>query len=200
MTSLKKPQDMKDVLANLKTVLSTSGTRGSTALEDELTSATSSNTSLTKSGSNWNGLNRRPELGETMLAIAHVIAMRSTCVRRSVGAVLVDHNNRVLSIGHNGPAKGMPHCTDQPCEGAKCLSGTGLDLCQAIHAEQNALLFCPDVMKIDKCFVTTAPCIHCVKMLMNTSCKTIIYAEDYPQASAAKLLWEQDSSRKWFQL
>lgn len=117
-----------------------------------------------------------------------------------MGAVLVDQQNRVLSIGHNGPAKGMPHCTERPCDGASCPSGTGLDLCQAIHAEQNALMFCSDIMKIDKCFVTTSPCIHCVKMLMNTSCKTIIFAETYPHAEQARLLWEQDPSRKWFQI
>jgi dCMP deaminase len=111
--------------------------------------------------------------------------------------VLVDKDNRVLSIGHNGPAKGMQHCTDKPCAGADCPSGTGLDLCQAIHAEQNALMFCSDIMKIDKCFVTVSPCIHCVKMLMNTSCKTIIFASEYSHNTQAQQLWEQDPTRKW---
>lgn len=118
-----------------------------------------------------------------------------------MGAVLVDKNNRVLSIGHNGPAKGMPHCTDEPCAGATCASGTGLDLCQAIHAEQNALMFCSDIMKIETVFVTTSPCVHCIKMLMNTSAKTIIFADSYPNAENSKELWMKSASgRNWFQL
>lgn len=112
----------------------------------------------------------------------------------------MDKNNRVLAIGHNGPAKGLPHCTEQPCQGADLPSGTGLDLCQAIHAEQNALMFCGDIMKIDKCFVTTSPCIHCVKMLMNTGCKQIFFAESYPHSEAARQLWQQDPSRTWEKL
>lgn len=139
----------------------------------------------------------RPHIFNTMLDIARVIAQRSTCSRRAVGCVLVDKDNRVLSIGHNGPARGMPHCTETPCEGAACPSGTGLDLCQAIHAEQNALMFCNDIMKIDKCFVTVSPCIHCIKMLMNTGCKVIVFAGDYAHSEAARALWAQDPSRKW---
>lgn len=200
MTSLKPPQSMSDILANLKTVLSTNGQAGSMRSDTALASAISSNSSSTRLSSSVARSTGRPPIFETMLEIARAIAKRSTCARRAVGAVLVDQHNRVLSIGHNGPAKGMPHCTDQPCEGAKYPSGTGLDLCQAIHAEQNALLFCPDIMKIDKCFVTVSPCIHCVKMLMNTSCKTIIFEEAYAHNKQAQQLWEQDPSRKWCQI
>lgn len=201
MTSSKEPQNMSDILTNLKEVLSRNGTRDSMSKEPASTSATSNSGSLTASPSNSTSLTKRPELAQTMMAIAHVISMRSTCSRRAVGAVLVDQNNRVLSIGHNGPAKGMPHCTDQPCAGASCPSGTGLDLCQAIHAEQNALLFCPDVMKIKTCFVTTSPCVHCIKMLMNTSCETIIFAESYPNAENSRELWVNSApGRKWLQV
>lgn len=132
-----------------------------------------------------------------MLALAKTIAKRSTCARRAVGCVLVDRDGRVLSMGHNGVACGMPHCTENPCEGATLPSGTGLDLCQAIHAEQNALMFCNDIMKIDRCFVTVSPCIHCVKMLMNTSCRKIIFAEEYAHSEQARKLWETDELRVW---
>lgn len=141
----------------------------------------------------------RPSIYDTMLDIAEVISRRSTCSRRAVGCVLVDKDNRVLSIGHNGPARGMPHCTETPCEGAACPSGTGLDLCQAIHAEQNALMFCNDIMKIDKCFVTVSPCVHCIKMLMNTGCREIIFAGKYAHSGAAKTLWLQDPNRVWME-
>jgi dCMP deaminase len=140
---------------------------------------------------------KRPHIYDTMLSIAAVIAERSTCARRAVGCVLVDKDNRVLSIGHNGPARGMTHCTETPCEGAGMASGTGLELCQAIHAEQNALMFCNDIMKIDKCFVTVSPCVHCIKMLMNTGCKTIIFAGHYAHNLAAENMWKQDPTRRW---
>lgn len=144
-----------------------------------------------------NSKNGRPHIYDTMLKIARTISERSTCSRRAVGCVLVDKDNRVLSVGHNGPARGMKHCTENPCEGAGLPSGTGLELCQAIHAEQNALMFCNDIMKIDKCFVTVSPCIHCIKMLMNTSCKTIVFGGEYSQGDAARNLWLSQPTRVW---
>lgn len=141
----------------------------------------------------------RPTIHETMMNIAEVISKRSTCSRREVGCVLVDENNRVLSVGHNGVAKGTRHCTDQPCPGAHCPSGTGLDLCEAIHAEQNSLLFCPDIMKIRSAYITASPCVSCVKMLMNTACKEIYFKEEYPHRSARDL-WLIDPTRKWIKL
>lgn len=197
MTSSDKPKSMWHALTSSKRFSSRTGKAGSPLPGLELLSQTTSHGCSKASTGSCQKLQHRPAIGETMLEIANVIATRSTCARRSVGAVLVDKDNRVLSIGHNGPAKGMPHCTDKPCAGADCASGTGLDLCQAIHAEQNALMFCSDIMKIDKCFVTVSPCIHCVKMLMNTSCKTIIFKHAYPNSKASRHLWEQDPSRKW---
>lgn len=139
----------------------------------------------------------RPSREATMLRVAHVLGQRSTCYRRRVGAVLTDIYGRVLSMGHNGSARGQQHCTAVPCAGAKLPSGTGLDMCQAIHAEQNALMFCMDVMKIDTCFVTASPCVTCVKMLMNTSCKHIVFAEEYPHEAAKQLWLKSAENRTW---
>ena len=121
--------------------------------------------------------------------MAELVSTRATCIRRSVGCVLVDARKHVLATGYNGVAAGLPHCnmydplheTGYPhaCKGAFMPHGTGLDCCQAIHAEQNALLQCKDVYEIDTCYVTTTPCIHCTKLLLNTSCKTIVAPEVY---------------------
>ena len=138
----------------------------------------------------------RPSRDSTMLRIAGVISERSTCCRRQVGCVLTDIHGRVLSIGHNGVAKDMPHCTDVPCEGAGYPSGQGLSVCLAVHAEQNALAFCGDIMKIHTCYTTTSPCETCIKMLMNTSCKRIVFLDEYPHPIAKKL-WEQQQEREW---
>jgi len=84
------------------------------------------------------------------------------------------------------------------CAGAESASGTNLDGCQAIHAEQNALLQCKDMYNIHQCFTTVSPCITCTKLLLNTSCQEIIYLEEYPH-SEAKELWES-AGRVWIQL
>jgi dCMP deaminase len=123
------------------------------------------------------------------MAMAQVVQMRSTCIRRNVGCVLVDNYDNVMSTGYNGVARGMAHCIDKPCPGARSKSGQGLDLCEAIHAEQNALLQCKDVTKIKDCFTTTAPCIHCIKLLMNTCCSNIYYLNPYGDMDRISGLW-----------
>lgn len=113
------------------------------------------------------------------MEIVDVVAKRSTCARRAVGCVVVDSNSRIMSTGHNGVPPGIEHCTDKPCAGASCPSGTSLDLCKATHAEINALLFCNDVMKIGTVYVSCVPCMQCVKALLTTSVKRIVYANPY---------------------
>lgn len=140
-----------------------------------------------------------------MMELATVIAQRSTCRRRRVGCVLTDAWGRVLSMGHNGAPRGHAHCIDEPCPGANSPSGEGLDLCEAVHAESCALIFCPDIMKVDTCWVTASPCVHCVKLLMNSTCQMIVFLEEYPHPES-KNLWLAENEhcffpkRKWLQL
>ena len=130
--------------------------------------------------------------------IAAAMAQLGTCHRRSVGCVLVDSNDRILSTGYNGVAAGQSHCANGSfCAGATFPSGEGLELCEAIHAEQNALLFCPRPLEIETCYVTASPCVHCIKMLLNTSCKRIVYVLDYPHDS--RDIWEK-AGRIWQKL
>jgi len=95
----------------------------------------------------------------------------------------------VIATGYNGNPSGFIHCIDKPCAGAKSKSGTDLDKCEAIHAEQNALLQCKDVYDIDRVYTTLEPCVHCVKLLLNTSTQQIIYGEKYVH-DLARNLWE----------
>lgn len=134
-----------------------------------------------------------------MLRVAVETSTGSTCARRAVGCVLIDVRGKVLATGYNGPASGLPHCNEgHPCPGAFAPSGTNLDMCEAIHAEQNALLQCSDVHQIDTCYCTASPCITCVKLLLNTSCRRIVFMEAYPHGEA-RLLWER-TGRTWEQL
>lgn len=130
------------------------------------------------------------------MLMAQVVAMRATCKRRSVGCVLVDYNDHVIATGYNGVPKGMPHCIDTHCPRADCISGQGLDLCDAIHAEQNALLQCGDVSKIKSCYTTTFPCIHCLKLLMNTNCRFIFYQQDYPNYNELEVKWAMSHEQR----
>ena len=141
----------------------------------------------------------RPSLDATMVAIAFDIAERSTCVRRKVGAVATDRYGRVLAIAHNGSPKGHPHCIDVPCLGAAAAPGTGLDLCEAVHAEMNLLSFCPDIMRISTIYVTASPCITCIKSIANSSCTRIVFVEAYPHPQARDY-WLKIPERSWEQI
>lgn len=137
---------------------------------------------------------------EWAVAMAALTAERSTCLRRHVGCVLLDARGHVLSTGYNGVASGQPHCNEiQACPGHASPSGTNLDGCLALHAEQNALLQCRDPYVIDTCYVTTSPCMTCTKLLLNTSCRRIVFIEAYPDSGAAKHLWES-AGRSWIGL
>src|SRR5690606_13510070 len=119
----------------------------------------------------------------------------STCARKSkrpgVGCVLVNAAGEVLATGYNGVPRGFPHCDEgHPCPGANAASGTQLHECFAVHAEQNALLQCRDVNEIHTAYVTDAPCEHCVKLLLNTSCVRIVYDREYPHAHS-QALWQK---------
>lgn len=139
----------------------------------------------------------RPDYDNYFLTIAAVVATRSTCARRAVGAVLVDTHQRILSTGYNGVGRRQPHCTITPCPGVRFDAGQGLGVCEAIHAEQNALLQCRDPDKIYALYCTTAPCKHCTKMLLNTGCDVIYFLEPYPQSG--EQLWK-DANKRWVQL
>lgn len=145
------------------------------------------------------GLSRQQLKDRVWLDVAWELSRLSTCARRSVGCVLVDREGRVLSTGYNGVARGEPHCVINPCVGATCKSGSGLDLCQAIHAEQNALMQCRDAHAIMSCFVTCSPCVHCAKMLLNTSCSRIVFEHLYPGHEQVLELWTR-SGRNWLQI
>ncbi len=129
----------------------------------------------------------RPTRDRWLVDMATLVSRRSTCHRLAVGCVLVNGRGHVLATGYNGVAAGLPHCVEQRCPNSDAPSGQP-NGCESIHAEQNALLQCRDVFAIEACYVTHSPCEVCVKLLMNTSCKRIIFAHEYP-APKAKALW-----------
>jgi dCMP deaminase len=129
-----------------------------------------------------------------MLKIAETLSERGTCQKLKVGCVLVDEHYRIVGSGYNGVGRGLKHCTVDPCPGANAPKGS--DLCEAIHAESNALLACTVSNRIEKCYVTHAPCLRCTKTLLNTPCKEILFSNDTDLEQPAKDLWLR-AKRKW---
>ncbi len=121
--------------------------------------------------------------------MANLVSLRSTCLSRKVGCVLVNERNHVLSTGYNGSPSGLPNCIDFGCQAPGRVSGSDHDECVAVHAEENALIQCKDVFNIYTCYTTTFPCSRCLRMLMNTSCTRIIYLSEYGDMAVQLYRW-----------
>lgn len=136
----------------------------------------------------------RPTIQTTMLGIAELLAQRATCRKLRVGAVFVDYYHKILSTGYNGVPNGMTHCIDTPCPGVHAPKGA--DLCEAVHAEQNALIQCRAIDRFWIAYLTHAPCMRCTKMLLNTPCQGIIFLDDTHLELPARELW-LSAARTW---
>lgn len=107
--------------------------------------------------------------------IAQVVASRSTCPRKFVGAVVV-RDKTILSTGYNGSIRGMPHCAEvgHMMENDHCVA--------TIHAEANAIIqAAKNGVLIDdgSIYVTASPCWNCFKMIANSGIRRIVYGEFY---------------------
>jgi dCMP deaminase len=107
--------------------------------------------------------------------IAKVVASRSTCDRKHVGALLV-RDRMILSTGYNGSIRGMPHCDEAGhlMESGHCVA--------TIHAEANAVLQAArNGVRIDGAdlYTTASPCWPCFKLIANAGVERIVYGEFY---------------------
>ena len=125
----------------------------------------------------------RPSWDAYFMEIAQVVAKRSNCSRRQVAAVIVKENH-LLSTGYNGTPRGVKNCFDGGCPrcSGHAPSGTGLDECLCVHAEQNAICqaarYGVDVSG-GKIYVTISPCLTCAKLILNAGIKEVVYGGDY---------------------
>ena len=131
---------------------------------------------------------QRESKNQYFLKIAQLVATRSTCIRRSVGCVIINKYGHIKATGYNGVPKNYEHCLDTPCGGQNEKSSKNLNLCMATHAEQNALLQCQDIMDIETMYCTTSPCITCAKLISNTSCNKVVYSNEYIDKSGIEML------------
>lgn len=120
-----------------------------------------------------NCLDNRISRHQMFMQIAEVVSRRSTCMRRNVGTVIVQHNN-IISIGYNGPASGQPHCLGKEC------APNGF--CQrAIHSEMNALTRMPpiDIGCELVMYTTESPCSTCAIAIIGSPVTSIYYLHLY---------------------
>ena len=140
------------------------------------------------------GRGNRPSWDEYFMDIANLVAKRSTCLRRHVGAVLV-RQKHILSTGYNGAPSGFKHCLEVGClrEQLGIHSGQQQEICRGIQAEQNAIIQAAlhgVSTEGSTLYCTTQPCTQCAKILINAGVKRIVYRGEYPDELARQLLTE----------
>ncbi len=138
----------------------------------------------------------RPSWERYFMDITELVAKRSTCRRRAVGAVIVK-NKRILTTGYNGAPSNIRHCIEAGClrEEMKVASGERHELCRGIHAEQNAIIqaaFHGVSIRDAALFCTNLPCSICAKMIINAGIKTIYYLSGYADDLSKEMLEEAD--------
>ena len=121
----------------------------------------------------------RPIGLSVFMNLARDISLRSTCLRRKVGAVITDSSmNRVLCFGYNGNYANGPNECDSLEPG----------LCGCVHAEINALTKSTESLDGSKCFITLSPCVNCAKTLINRGVKEVIYDKVYRDTTGLEIL------------
>lgn len=133
----------------------------------------------------------RPDFDRYAMNIALVVASRSTCSRRQIGAVIT-LNERIIATGFNGAVSKLPHCTDTYCirDKQNIPSGHHPHICRAVHAEQNALLQCAQYGP--PCFgatlyTTTSPCAICARMIANAGIARVVSLTEYSDLQALNI-------------
>ena len=137
---------------------------------------------------------KRPSWESYFMEITQLVAKRSTCTRRSVGAIIVK-DKRILSTGYNGAPSGVSHCLDIGClrEQLDIASGERHELCRGIHAEQNAIIQAAlhgVSIQGATLYCTNLPCSICAKMIINAGLREIIYLSGYADQMSMDLFKE----------
>lgn len=138
----------------------------------------------------------RPSWDQYFMQITEVVAKRSTCVRRQVGAIIVK-DKQIISTGYNGAPRGLDHCLDIGClrERLGVPSGQRHEICRGLHAEQNAIVqaaYHGVCIRGGTIYSTHQPCFICAKMIINSGLLRVVYLEGYPDELASSIMKEAD--------
>lgn len=135
----------------------------------------------------------RPTWDEIYMAETELLRLRSTCLRRKVGAKIVDGDFRHVSEGYNGAPKDMPHCSTRGCQRERLgiPSGQRQEICWAVHAEANAIEWARTT-DVSSCtlYVSCTPCSFCARLIVASplDIRRIVYGEGYPDEFASEIL------------
>lgn len=134
---------------------------------------------------------QRPDWDTYFMLQAEIAKLRSNCLTRHIGAVIVK-DNRQIATGYNGTPPGIKNCFEGGC--SRCTarikgeiaSGEGLERCLCTHAEANAIMQCALFGNAGSTrgailYSTFAPCIECSKMAISVGIKRIVVLSDYPE-------------------
>jgi dCMP deaminase len=126
----------------------------------------------------------RPSWDEYFMRIAREVATRATCLRRSVGAVIV-RDRRILSSGYNGSPPGQPHCYEVGClmEEGRCI--------RTLHAEQNAIIQAAlhgVSTEGATLYGTCRPCHVCARMIVGAGIRRVVFAGEPPEGWGLEVL------------
>lgn len=131
------------------------------------------------------------------MELTEQVATWSSCFKedRQVGAIIVK-DKRILSTGYNGAPQGVQSCRDK----GECIrikngiqSGTQLEMCYSVHAEQNAIVSAARLginLEGATLYCTHQPCVICAKLIVNAGIKRVVYRDGYPDKFAVEVLRE----------
>lgn len=147
---------------------------------------------------------KRPTWDEYFMKITNLVAERSTCMRRMVGATIVK-DKKIVSTGYNGAPKGPKHCLEIGClrEEMGIPSGERHELCRGAHAEQNAIIQAAGSgTNLDGAtmYCTDSPCSTCTKMIINSGIRRLVLGKKYPDELGEKLISESGIDTVYLEL
>lgn len=110
-----------------------------------------------------------PNWDKRFIDLAEHIANWSKDPSRKIGAIIVDKDNRIISTGYNGFAKGIEDTQER-------LENKDIKRSLMIHAEENAILHARQNLSDCKIYIYGyCCCVHCASLLIQTGIKEVIY-------------------------
>ena len=121
------------------------------------------------------------------LDIAETVSERSTCLKRTYGAIIVN-NDEIISSGFNGAPRGITSCMERSgCLRENSKRGTDYSNCLSTHAEMNAIisasrqemigstLYLVGKDRLTKNYIENpSPCSICKRLIINAGIKEVI--------------------------
>ncbi|ODV84080.1 hypothetical protein CANARDRAFT_9073 [[Candida] arabinofermentans NRRL YB-2248] len=136
----------------------------------------------------------RPSWDLYFMRLADLAALRSNCMKRRVGCVIM-RENRVIATGYNGTPRNFVNCNQGGCP--RCNSGNtcgvGLSTCLCLHAEENALLESgrDRIGKGAVLYCNTCPCLTCSIKIVQCGIEEVVYSQSYSMDDLSSNVFKQ---------